>query len=279
MNAIKFPETLQEAVIQFASLDACHDFMVAMRWPNGVTCPRCHSKEVGKLSLPRRVWNCKGCKKQFTVKVGSLFEDSAIPLTKWLPAVWLIVNAKNGISSCELARHLDVTQRTAWFMSHRIRKALHNGSFEKMRGGIEADETFIGAKARNMHKAERALKVKGTGPIAMTPVMGLLERSERAKCSRVKLAVLKTRKKSELQSHVRQYVLKGSTVHTDALPSYNGLSDEYTHNVVDHAVEYVRGNVHTNGLENFWSLLKRTIKGTHVHVAPFDEKISKISVV
>jgi hypothetical protein len=267
------PETLLEAVSYFSDADNSLNFMVSLRWPDGVVkCPCCGTDKV-KFIPTRKIWECKEKhpKRQFSVKVGTIFEDSPIKLDKWFCAMWMIANCKNGVSSYEIHRELGVTQKTGWFMLHRIRMAMHNGSFEKMDGHIEADETFIGGKARNMSFAKRKERVKGTGPIAMTPVQGLLERGTRdgVKLSRVKAEVLKSRKKKDIQGKVRNYVLKGAEVSTDALASYNGLSDEYTHNVVDHAVTYVDGNVHTNGLENFWSLLKRTIKGTYVSCEPF----------
>jgi len=264
------PETLMEAINFFNAGDNAFDLLVARRWPKGVRCPQCDSTEV-RFIRPRKLWECKHCtvRKQFSVKVGTIFEDSAVPLSKWLAAFWLISNAKNGISSYEIGRSLGVTQKTGWFMLQRIRLAMQNGSIMKMGGIVEADETFIGGKARNMHKAEKAKRNIKTGGMSMTPVMGLLERGTREQCSRVKVEVVKTRKRPELQANVRKYVLKGSEVHTDALRSYNGLCDEYTHNVIDHAVSYVNGHVHTNGMENFWSLLKRAIKGTYVSVEPF----------
>src|SRR5207245_2487059 len=164
--------------------EKCHDFMVAMRWPSGVRCPHCNSKDIGKLvvvtknrkgellKVPRRVWNCKDCRKQFTVKVGTIFEDSPLGLDKWLPATWMIVNAKNGVSSCELARSLGVIQKTGWFMLHRIRLAMQDGSIEKFSGRVEADETFIGGLARNIHKSKK--KHLGTGGAGKAGVMGLL---------------------------------------------------------------------------------------------------------
>ena len=260
------PETLHEAICYFSTGDNALRIMVAKRWPGGAVCPHCESKTATFMEKAMK-WQCKECRKQFTVKAGTIFEDSPIKLDKWLTALWLITNAKNGISSCELARSLGVTQKTAWFMLQRIRLAMHNGTIEKMKGHVEADETFIGGKARFMHKGKR--KAKGTGPVAMTPVMGLLERTTATRASKVTLKVVDTTRKSELQGQVREYVLKGSDIHTNALKSYEGLNDEYTHNVIDHAVSYVNGNVHTNGLENFWSLLKRTIKGTYVSVEPF----------
>jgi transposase-like protein len=263
----EFPETLTDAIKYFADPDRALNFTAAIRWPDGkACCPRCNSANA--VFMPaRRLWQCRDCKKQFSVKVGTVFEDSPLGLDKWWPAFWMIVNAKNGISSCELGRALGVTQKTAWFMLHRIRLALQNGSICSFAGNVEVDETFIGGKARNMHKGHR--KVKGTGHVAMTPVMGLLERNTAKKSSRVVLKVVRNVRRVELQAHIRQHVAKGSEIHTDALPSYNGLEPDYTHNVIDHAVSYVRGHVHTNGLENFWSLLKRAIRGTYISVEPF----------
>ena len=263
------PQTQIEAIRYFEDPDNCHNFMVSRRWPNGVTCPRCGSQSIGKLSKPRYVWNCKGCKKQFTVKVGTVFEDSPLPLTKWLPAVWLIVNAKNGISSCEIARALGVTQKTAWFMAHRIRTALHAGSFEKLSGTIEADETFIGGKASNMHKSKREAKIQGRGTVGKAIVLGLLERDEKGKASKVKAKVIPDTQRETLHAEISQHVETGSQVFTDAWKAYRDLSPAYAHQFVDHAVAYVQGNVSTNGLENFWCLLKRSVKGTYVSVEPY----------
>jgi len=272
-DSLTFPETLAEAVRYFADPDKAFAFMTSLRWPDGkVCCPVCSCERTSFLKT-RKVWKCSECKKQFSAKVGTIFEDSALGYDKWFPAFWMIVNAKNGISSCELARAIGVTQKSAWHMLHRIRLALQDGSIVKMSGHVEADETFIGARARSMNAKQKAKRQKvhgkGTGPVAMTAVQGLLERSTRDAVSRVKLKVLKTTKKAEVQKNVREYVLKGSEVSTDALKSYSGLEDEFVHGVVDHAIKYVEGNVHTNGLENFWSLLKRTIKGTYVCPAPF----------
>lgn len=273
MKNAQFPETLREAVTYFADEERAFKFMVSLRFPDGkACCPRCGSDRNSFLST-RKVWKCLDCKKQFSAKVGTIFEDSALGYDKWFPAFWMIVNAKNGISSCELARAIGVTQKSAWHMLHRIRLAMQDGSIMKMSGQVEADETFIGGKARSMNakqKAKRDAAFGGkTGPAAMAAVQGVLERGTREKVSRVKLKVVTSTKKKDIQGTVREYVLKGSEVHTDALRSYQGLDDEFTHNVVDHAVCYVKGHVHTNGLENFWSLLKRTIKGTYVSVEPF----------
>jgi len=253
------PQTLHDAIRFFGEGDNALNYMARLRWPDGkAKCPRCNSDK-STFMPSRKVWQCKGCRKQFTVKLGTIMEDSPIKLDKWLAAIWLISNAKNGISSYELHRSIGITQKSAWFVLHRIRLALQEGTFEKMGGQVEADETFIGGKARFMHKDRKDKRKKGTGPVAMTAVQGLLERGTREKISRVKLRVLANTKKAEVQKDVREYVLKGSEVHTDALRSYQGLNDEFTHKVVDHAVKYVDGHVHTNGLENFWSLLKRTV--------------------
>jgi transposase-like protein len=221
--------------------------------------------------LPKghRIWKCKGCKKQFSAKVGTIFEDSPIPLEKWLPALWLVVNCKNGISSYEIARALGVSQKTAWFMTHRIRLAMQTGSFEKMSGEVEVDETYIGGKARFMHKGKRKLKITGTGGMGKVAVMGLLERHGEDGHSTVKAKVVPNVKRKTLAPEVRQHVEEGSEIFTDSLKSYDGLEAEYVHGVIDHAEKYVEGKIHTNGMENFWSLLKRSIKGTYVSVEPF----------
>jgi hypothetical protein len=267
-----FPKTLQAAIIYFATYENCHEFMVSLRWPDGkVICPRCGCDKVTYLEKAR-VWKCYGKhdRPKFSLKVGTIFEDSPIGLDKWLAAVWMVVNCKNGISSYEIARGIGVTQKSAWFMDHRIRFALHQGSFSKLSGEVEADETFIGGKSRNMHRSERARKITGTGGMGKAAVMGLLERhSPEKKCSTVRLKVVENTRKKLLQPEVRAHVEAGSSLFTDALLSYSGLSSDYAHEVIDHAECYVRENVHTNGLENFWSLLKRSIKGTYVSVEPF----------
>jgi transposase-like protein len=259
-------KTLQEAMIYFADFENCKKVMTAIRWPDGkVTCPRCGAEKVTWLAKVR-VWKCyaKHASPTFTLKTGTIFEDSPIGLDKWLPALWLVVNCKNGISSCESARDLGVTQKTAWFMNHRLRFALTEGGSGLLSGEVEADETFIGGKARNMHIAERKRRITGTGGGDKTAVLGIVERGGKIRTK----VVMDTRKKT-LQNEVRRHVEAGSALYTDALMSYNGLEREYAHQVIDHAVSYVDGKVHTNTLENFWSLLKRGISGTYVSVEPF----------
>jgi transposase-like protein len=260
------PNTLRDAIIWFADFEHCRDFMIALRWPDGVVkCPRCGAEKVTYLAK-QRVWKCyaKHSSPTFTLKTGTIFEDSPISLEKWLPAAWLIVGAKNGISSYEIHRGLGVTQKTAWFMLHRIRLAMQDGGFNMLAGEIEVDETFIGAKARNMHKAKRAEKIHGRGPDGKEIVFGMVERG-----GKVVVDHVETRRKSELQSLIRERVEAGSAIFSDELLSYDGLDADYRHAVINHAVEYVNGNVHTNTMENFWSLLKRGLHGTYISVEPF----------
>lgn len=260
------PETLQEAIKYFSDPDNCLRYIVVRRWPSGVVCPTCGATEGIIFLSKQRRWQCKTrhTKYQFSVKIGTVLEDSPIPLEKWLAAFWLIANCKNGISSYEIHRDIGVTQKTAWFMMHRIRLAMQAGTLEKLKGEVEADETFIGGKARNMHVSKRARKITGTGGMDKVAVMGLLARH-----GEVRTKVVPNVRKKKLQAEVREHVEAGSHLFTDALKSYDGLDSEYVHNVIDHAETYARGNVHTNGLENFWSLLKRGIKGTYVSVEPF----------
>jgi len=266
---MKRPQTLQDAIVYFSNPDNCLEYMVVHRWPEGVECPTCGRKDVTYLATQKK-WQCKSghAKRQFTAKVGTIFEDSPLGLDKWLPAVWIITTAKNGVSSCEIARSLGITQKSAWFMLHRIRKAMQNGSMMKLGGkggaSIEVDETFIGGKARNMHLSVKARRITGTGTKDKVAVIGILERG-----GEVRVSVVPSRKKKVLQAEVRKHVEAGSNVYTDLLLSYEGLETDYAHRVVDHAVEYVNGMIHTNGLENFWSLLKRGIGGTYVSVEPF----------
>jgi transposase-like protein len=267
MEALYEPQTLQEAILYFSTPEHCLDYLVARRpeWKDGVVCPECGSTSVGFLKNQLR-WQCSNRhpRRQFSVKVGTIFEDSPLGLDKWLPAMWLIMNCKNGVSSCEIARALGVTQKTAWFMLHRIRLAQQGKYGGKLGGEVEIDETFIGAKSRNMHKDKRARVITGTGGKDKTVVMGMMERG-----GNVRAFVVDTRRKHELQKQIREHVEAGAAIFTDELKSYNGLEPEYQHAVINHAVEYVNGNVHTNAMENFWSLLKRGLHGTYISVEPF----------
>jgi transposase-like protein len=267
------PRTLQEAIIFFSDYANCHRAVTEIRWPDGVVrCPHCGSEKVTYLKSAK-VWKCyaKHPKSKFSLKVGTIFEDSAIPLQKWLPALWLLTNCKNGISSYELARALGVTQKTAWFMLSRLRLALQGEDGGKLNGEVEADETYIGGKGRFMHAAKRKRlnMTRGRSIAGKVAVMGLLDRHGKDGVSQVRTRILRTISKGDLQGVIREHVEAGASVYTDALPSYTGLNAEYVHGVIDHAECYVDGRVHTNSCENFWSLLKRAIKGTYVSVEPF----------
>jgi transposase-like protein len=263
------PKTLQQAIVHFAKPENCTKFMVKLRWPNGVVvCPTCNRKDVVFLANQNK-WQCKSvhAKRQFSAKVGTIFEDSPIGLDKWLVAMWMIANCKNGISSYEVGKAIGVTQKSAWFMMHRIRLAMQTIAFRKLGGRkreVEADETFIGGSGRNMHKDKHDRRITATGSKDKTAVFGILERG-----GEVRAMVISNRRKPLLQAEITKHVEKESFLATDALMSYHGLNAYYTHEAIDHAYGYVRGRVHTNGLENFWSLLKRSIKGTYVSVEPF----------
>lgn len=260
------PKTLQQAVKYFADPDRCLEYIVARRWPEGVVCPTCGSKEV-RFIATRRMWECKAkhAKKQFSVKVGTIFEDSPLPLEKWLCAMWLIVSCKNGISSYEVARDLGISQKSAWHVMHRVRLALRSGSLEKFSGEIEADETFVGGKIANMHKkSERYKRAKTEGNNwNKTIVLGLFERD-----GNVRAAVAPSRTKHHIEPFLQDNVEAGSKLYTDDLPVYGHAAPELEREFVNHLESYVNGRVHTNGLENFWSLLKRGLKGTYVSVDP-----------
>ncbi len=260
-KSTKRPTNLLEAVRYFSDLDICTDFVAGLRWPSGPVCPRCGSIEYSYLST-RRVWKCKACKKQYSVKVGTIFEDSKLGLDKWLPAVWLAANSKNGISSHELARSLGVTQKSAWFMLHRIRLAMQRESI-LLTGEVEVDETFIGGKGKNMHRAARERRGlgKGGGTTGKAIVLGMRERG-----GKVHAETIRHVDRATLQEGVRGKVEAGATVYTDQNPGYNDLRDTYDHATVNHMETYVDGRVHTNGIENFWSLLKRGLHGTYVSV-------------
>jgi transposase-like protein len=265
------PKTLQEAIAYFADPQRCFDYAVKLRWPDGkIVCPRCSSPKNSFIKT-RRIWFCYGCKKQFTVKVKTIFEDSALGLDKWLVAMWMLANCKNGISSYELAATLGITQKSAWFMLQRLREAMRESKFgrSKLGGGesgtVESDETFIGGATKNMHK-DRRLKVEGRGPFKnKTIVMGMLDRDMR----KVRAMIVPNIKRETLQNAILNNVRYGSAVYTDDAVGHTQLNDKFVHDVVNHAEQYVRGQVHTQGIENFWSLLKRTLRGTYVAVEPF----------
>ena len=258
------PKTLQEAIIYFSDPKNCTEYFVSRRWPNGAICPTCGRNDVTFLAKQNK-WQCKSAHKQrqFSAKVGTIFEDSALGLDKWLVAVWIITTCKNGVSSYEIHRAIGVTQKTAWFMLHRIRTAMITGTFEMLSGEIEVDETYVGGKSKFMHaKRRKALKMT-RGYEQKTGVMGMVQRGGKVRAKVIKQADTRT-----LLGQIRENVETGSTVITDDAGGYRNMTDEYIHEIINHALEYVRGNVHTNSIENFWSLLKRSIKGTYISVEP-----------
>lgn len=265
------PRTLQEAIVYFGDPQRCFDYAVQKRWLGGqVTCPRCGQAKHSFIKT-RRIWYCNPCKKQFTVKVGTVMEDSPISLDKWMTAFWAVANCKNGISSHELARMIGVGQEAAWFMLHRIREAMTGSSMMKTKlggptGTVEVDEAFIGPKPNRMHR-EKRLKLK-TAEFAgsKTVVMGMLDRDSR----QVRAKVVPNVKRETLQNAILDNIERWSDVYTDDFSGYDGLvAQDFIHQTVNHMKEYVRGQVHTQGIENFWSLLKRGLRGTYVAVEPF----------
>lgn len=264
MSAKRLPTSLIEAVTYFSDLDVATDYVAKLRWPKGPVCPRCGGTEHSFLKT-RRIWKCKSCKRQFSVKLGTIFEDSPLPLTKWLPAIWLAANSKNGISSHELGRALGITQKSAWFMLQRIRLAMQTGSFDRLDGVVEVDETYIGGKARNMHKGVRLARQRSLKrQMGKTGIVGAIQRD-----GQVRAQVITDARHNTLHEFIDREVEYGSSVFTDDFRSYHGLGLKYDWRVVDHAETYVDGQVHTNRIENFWALLKRGLNGTYISVQPF----------
>ncbi len=267
MNHLK---TLQQAIQYFSDEQVCIDAVASMRWPDGKPeCPKCGSREHYYLAS-RRVWKCKGCKKQFSVKVGTIFEDSSIPLNKWLLAMWMIGNCRNGVSSYEIHRAIGVSQKSAWFMLQRIRLAMR--SEDAMIGGegstCEADETAVGGKLKNMHvRRKNEMGMAGLGGFQRnkTIVMGVLDRDAR----QVRASVIPFAGRKTMEAMVRKHVQPGTMMHTDAHVGYDNLKRYFPHEVINHMEAYVRGQVTTNGIENFWSLLKRGLGGTYIAVEPY----------
>ena len=275
ISGMETPETLQAAIEFFADDARAHAYLVQTRWPDGhVVCPICGRVDPSWLANQRR-FKCKNKhpRQQFSAKVGTIFEDSPLPLKHWLLATWMISNCKNGISSYELSRALGVTQKTAWFMNHRIRLAMQGDNGGKLGGEVEVDETYIGGKSRNMNRQQRRRNLAGKGKrdawAGKVAVMGLLQRHPTKGHSTVRTKPVDTVRSYRLMSEVSANVEDGATVYTDALKSYKNVAVYYEHKVIDHAEQYVDGQIHTNGLENYWSLLKRSIRGTYVSVEPF----------
>lgn len=258
------PATLLEAIRYFSDEMVCIAAVAEMRWEDGrPTCPSCGKQEHYWLDTQKR-WKCKACKRQFSVKRGTIFEDSPIGLDKWLLAIWMLANCRNGVSSYEIARAIGVTQKSAWHMMHRIREAMRPRDGKKLGGPeneVEVDEAYVGGKVQNMH-LKRRMEFSG-GKDHKTIVMGALDRTE----GKVHAEVIRYADREQMEAMVRRNVKFGSTVYTDAHKGYNGLKSRYTHDFVCHMEQYVKGRVHTNGIENFWGLLKRGLGGTYISVS------------
>ena len=277
IEAKDLPQTLQEAVIYFRDLDRCRALLREIRWPDGVlACPACGAsgQDVGEIKT-RHMLNCKKCRKQTSLTKGTVFESSKISLDKWMVALWAVVNCKNGISSYELARAFPnargtghMPQKTAWFMVQRIRAALEEGGW-KFDRPAEADATYVGGEAKNMHKRRREKVIKGRGAVGKAIVHGVLQRAVGEQASQVQCEVVGSDDAARLVPAVRSRVRFGAEVYTDAARAYSEIAIFHWHKAIDHSVAYAIGNVHTNGLENFWSLLKRSLRGTYIAVAPF----------
>ncbi len=269
---MKAPATLLEAVTYFSDPDRAHEYATAMRWPSGVACPRydCGSAAV-RFVKTRRLWVCKDCNRQFTAKVGTVFEDSPIPFTKWLPAIWLLSANKNGISSYELGKALKVTQRTAWFILHRIRLALKDDEALQLSGEVEADETYVGGKLRHKRRYHQHVPsgIKRMGTAGKVPILGILQRGKDGKPSKVRGWVLPNARKKSMLPKLYETVEHGSHLFTDNAHHYAHAHHDYVHSVVNHAKEYVsRDGAHVNNIECFWSVLKRTLGGTYIAPRP-----------
>jgi transposase-like protein len=267
------PKTLTEAIRFFGDQDNCISFLVDQRWPDGkVKCPTCGRDDVSYVPA-RRVWQCKTRhpKSQFSIKIGTIMEDSALPVDKWLIVMWMLANCKNGISSYEIMKAVGVTQKSAWHMLHRCRLALRDERTHKFGfgGPVESDEVFIGPNPQKMHK-DRKARVQArdgmkSGFVGKTAVQGILDRHYR----QIRTQVLPNLKRETLQGMILDNVTPFAKVYTDEAIGYDGLEKQFVHKVINHSHEYVRGQVHTQGIENFWSLLKRTLRGTYVAVEPF----------
>lgn len=262
MELITRFKNLAELTSYFKTDQSCREYLEEMRWHGKPVCPHCNHDESYKFA-DGRYYKCKACRQKFTVTIGTIFEDTKIGLRKWFIAIYIFSSHKKGISSCQLAKDVGVTQKSAWHMLHRIRFAFGINEPDMLTDEVEVDETYIGGKAKNMHKSVREKKIKGRGASGKTPVLGLVERNGRVIAKPVPNTEADT-----LLPIVRERVALGSSIFTDEFPAYNKLDKDYAHASVNHSAGvYVDGNIHTNTIDGYWSLLKRGIFGIYHQVS------------
>jgi len=266
------PKTLTQAIRHYSDPQTCINAVAMMRWEDGSpVCPRCNAAQGTRnhywLKTQKR-WKCYSCRKQFSVKVGTIFEDSPLGLDIWLTALWMLCNCRNGVSSYEIARATGIAQKNAWFVLQRLRFVMRDTRPVMLGDGpVEADEAFIGGKPKNMHRKRRLQRQTGAhGYSEKAVVFGMLDRGTRE----VRAQVVPNVKRETLQKAILDRVGFGSTVYTDGFHAYDKLgASGFVHETVNHVEEYVRGQVHTQAIENFWSCLKRSLSGTYIAVEPF----------
>lgn len=260
MSEINLPVLIEK----FGSEDKCHAYLEELRWPDGVECPRCQSKKISRIKA-RRQFDCDGCRYQFSVRVGTLFHDSKLPLWKWFLAAYVMGESKKGVSALQLSRMLGVSPKTGWYLCHRIRASMHDEDAAKLLGVVEADETYVGGKLPRGHRSRK--EVAATRRDNKTVVLGAVERG-----GRVRLRVAPDATRESIHGFLKDVVHDDAeAIYTDSHRSYRGIGDHNTrHEYVDHSRdEWVRGQIHTNTVESVWSLFDRSVIGAYLDEAAF----------